>query len=310
MSGIIIASDPNKTLEQVRAEVKAFEANPIDPFAPNVPTVPAEKTPAPAPSPEKAVLPAPDKTPPVEEKPKPTQQPQEPAEKVAPATEPAKETDWKAAYQGLQREFNKKFQEKKAEASGTEKAPATAPLEEGLDDITPEFEKQIIADLEKDPVRTLIKLNRAIARKEFDPLRSKLDAADFEKQEAAKIQGLEKLVGEGHEWLKTPEGQRKMEAVLNENPELWKTKDPYRAALGFISDIPPKAQQPGTAPSTGQTPILGAGGAMPPAVSTPAVSKVDTLMTMQKEVELLQSRGQMAEAREIMKKMDALQRGY
>jgi len=313
--GIVIRSDGNKTLAQIQAEVAAFEANPVEPGASEPSTVPAVNAQATATPQEKAELPKPEQTPPAEEKAVPPQQSKEATDKAASETpkaaEPVKETNWKAAYEGLQRKYNKTFIEKKAEPKEEEKASPVQPsLEESLEDITPEFRNQIIADLDKDLVGTLIKLNRAIARKEVMPVRSRLEAADFERQEAAKLSGLDRLAEEGHEWLKTEDGLRKMEAALNENPELWKSKDPYRAALGFIPDIPSKAGQRGHAQAMGLTPILGAGAAMPTVVSAPAVSKMAKLETLQSEVNLAQSRGQWDKAKQLLVQMDEIEKGY
>ena len=301
--GIIIKSDPNKTLAQVQAEVAAFEANPTALFAPDVPTVPTVNAPATATPPEKAAIPEP-KPPTVEEPAKPTQQPQETAVKASTEAEPAKETDWKGGYKGLQRKID---QLQKEIASKETPKP---PLEDEIENLTPEFKQKLVADLEKDVPETLIKLIRAVTRKELNPVRSKVEASEHERLQTAQLNGLDRLVGEGHEWLKTPDGLAKMEAALDENPELWKTKDPYRAALGFISDIPSKAQQPSRAQTTGLTPMLGAGGVVPTAVSTPAASKVDTLISMQAQVELFQSRGQMDKANQLLKEMEAIERGY
>ena len=312
--GIIIKADGNKTLAQMQAEVAAFEANPVDPGA-AVSTPPPADAVAPVTPDGKAALPEPGQTPPAAEQAKPDQQPKEATEKAATETpkaaEPVKEKDWKAAYEGLQRSYNKKFLEEKAQPKQGETPKTVAPsLEENLDNVTPEFRNQIIADLDKDLVGTLIKLNRAIARNEVMPVRSKLEAADFEKQEVAKLAGLDRLANEGHEWLKTEDGLRKMEAALNENPELWKSKDPYRAALGFIPDLPSKAGQRGQAQAMGLTPILGAGTALPPVVSAPAVSKMAKLESLSGEVAQAQSRGQWDKAKELLKQMGEIERGY
>lgn len=310
--GIIIKSDGNKTIDQLRAEVAAFEANPVAPGAADVSTPPTGNAAATVTPEEKAAIPEPEKTPPAEETAKPAQQPKETAEKVASETpkavEPVKDTDWKSAYEGLQRKYNKTFVERKAEPQDKPQAPT--PSVNAVDDLTPEIEQRIIADLEKNPAKTLISLIREISRSEVNPIRSRLEADDFQKQEAAKLAGLDRLASEGHEWLKTADGLRKMEAVLTDNPELWKTKDPYRAALGFIPDIPSKAGQRGPAQSTGLTPILGASGALPPTVSTPAVSKMAKLETMQAEVTLAQSRGQWEKAGKLLAEMDQIERGY
>ena len=310
--GIIIKSDGNTTLEQLKADVAAFEANPVDPGAPDVATPPVVSAAAPETPTEKAVLPEPEKTPPAEEHAKPVQQPKETAEKAVSeppkAAEPVK--DWKAAYEGLQRSYNKRFVDEKAKAAEV-KPQAPAPVQdETLGELTPELRKRLDADSEKDVWGTLDKLITTRISQAVTPVRSKLDAAEFEKLEAAKLAGLDRLANEGHEWLKTEDGLRKMEAALTENPELWKTKDPYRAALGFIPDIPSKAGQRGPAQSTGLTPMLGAGGAMPPTVSAPAVSKLAKLESLNKEVGLAQSRGQWDKASQLIKQMEEIDRGY
>lgn len=307
--GIIIKSDGNKTIEQIRAEVAAFEANPVDPGAPDVSTPPAVIAPATATPTEKAATPDPVTTPPATEPAKPTQQPQETAEKAASepqkAAEPVK--DWEAAYKGLQAKYNKTFIEKKAEGAVVAPPP---PQVERPEILSPESKQRFASDVEKDPVDAIVRLVESITDHRIKPIQSKFEATEAQNLEASRIQNLETLVKEGHEWLKTPDGIRKMESALSENPELWRTKDPYRAALGFISDIPSKAGQRGQAQSTGLTPILGAAGAMPPTVSAPAVSKMAKLETLQVEVMQAQSRGQWDKAKQLLDQMGELERGY
>lgn len=300
---IIIKSDPNQTIEQLKAEVAAFEANPVDPGAPDVPTVPTVNVSATVTPPEKAALPTP-ATPPVTEPAKPTQQPQETAVKATTVAEPAKETDWEAAYKSLQTKYNKKFVEEKGKES---EKPSR---EELIENITPEFKQKLASDLEKDAVETIIEIARAVSRKELNPVKSEVEASKYERQQMAQLSGLDRLVKEGHEWLKTPDGLAKMEAALNDNPELWKTKDPYRAALGFISNIPSKAQQPSNAQTTGLTPMLGAGGVVPTAVSTPAVSKVEKLAALNAEADIALSRGNNKRVQELLAQMEEIDRGY
>lgn len=311
--GIIIKSDGNKTLAQIQAEVAAFEANPVDPGSPDITTPPAVVANAPAAPTEKAATPAPGTTPPAEEPAKPAQQPQETAEKVASETpkvaEPVKATDWEAAYKGLQTKYNKAFVEKK-EGSQEAAKPIPPAQDEHLEVLSPEFKQKFVADLERDPVDALVKLNRAITRQEVMPIKSKFDAAEARQLESARWEGLDNLVKEGHEWLKTEDGLRKMETVFNDNPELWKTRDPYRAALGFIPDVPSKAGQRGPAQSTGLTPMLGVSGAMPPTVSAPAVSKMAKLESLQVEVMQAQSRGQWDKAKQLLDQMGEVERGY
>lgn len=310
---IIIKPDVgNKTLADIQAEVAAFEANPVDPGAPDASTPSAENAPAAVKPQAKDALPEPGQTPPAEEK-APEQQPKETTEKAATETpkaaEPVKETDWKAAYQSLQRKFNKAFVEKKAEPQPVETPKAVEPVHDvGYGDLSPEGEKRLLADLDKAPAKTLVSLIREITRNEINPIRSKVEAADFERQEIAKLSGLERLANEGHEWLKTEDGLRKMETALTENPELWNSKDPYRAALGFIPDVPLKAGRRGQAQATGLTPILGAGVAMPTVVSAPAVSKVDKLQGIMADIEKALARGNVKRAQELQAQADEIDR--
>lgn len=311
--GIIMTSDRNTTIEKLRAEVAAFEANPVDPGAPDAATTQAVNANAPETSPEKAALPEPEKTPPAEETAKPTQQPQETAEKVASETkaaEPMKEPDWKTASQSLYKTLQRKMDEVDKERQRLQATPAaTQPLEE-KDILSPEFKQKFVADLEKDPVEALVRLSRAISRQEVMPIKSKFEATEAAQLEADRLSSLDRLAKEGHEWLKTGDGLRKMETALSENPELWKTKDPYRAALGFIPDLPSKTGQRGPAQSTGLTPMLGASGAVPPSVSAPAVSKMAKLESLNEAVGLAQSRGQWDQAKKLLAEMDQLERGY
>lgn len=308
---IVMKSDGTKTIEQIRAEVAAFEANPVDPGAPNASTAPTETPVSPVVTPEPPATPKPE-TPSVTEPVKADQQPKETPGQAASeppkAAEPVK--DWEAAYKGLQAKYNKAFVENKAGAQVAEVTPIAPPVTEAPGVLTPESRKQFASDVDKDPVYGIEKLVVSIIQREIGPIKSKVDATEAEKIEASRIANLERLVSEGHDWLKTPDGIRKMEAALSANPELWKTRDPYRAAMGFIPDIPSKAGQRGSAQSTGLTPILGASGAMPPAVSTPAVSKAEKLEGLMKEVQLLQSRGNWPEANKKLAEMDAIDRGW
>lgn len=301
--GIIIKSDPNQTLAQIQAEIAAFEANPVDPGAPDVSTAPTVTAPATATPPEKAALPT-TVTPQTTEPAKPTQQPQETAVQAPTGAEPVKETDWKEAYKGLQKKFNEKFMEKKS----AEKTAVQSSFDEFPNELTPELIKQLDADSEKNPWVAVDKLIRARLSQNLTPVKSELDEISFERKQTATLTGLDRLA-QKHEWLKTPEGIARMEQVLSENPELWKNKDPYRSALGYI-DIPSKTQQPSQAQTTGLTPMLGAGGVVPTAVSTPAVSKVEKLATLNEQAELFMSRGQIAKAKEILAQMDEIDRGY
>lgn len=310
---IIRSDDGNKTLAQVQAEVAAFEANPVDPGTPDASTPSAGNAPAAVTPQEKAAIPEPGQTPPEKEK-AADQQPKDAAEKAATETpkaaEPAKDTDWKAAYEGLQRKFNKAFVEKKAEPQAAEAPKVAGPIfSPGLGDLSPEAEQRFLSDLEKAPAKALVSLIREISRDEINPIRSKVEAADFEKQEVAKLAGLDRLASEGHEWLKTQDGLRKMETALTENPELWNTRDPYRAALGFISDIPSKAGQRGQAQAVGLTPILGSGSALPTTASVPAVSKVEKLQGLVSEIEKSLARGNVKRAQELQAQADELDRG-
>lgn len=313
--GIVIKAPENTTMEQMRATIAAFEANPVDPGAPDVPIPASPTADANAKPQEKVALPEPVKTPTAEEK-APPQQPKEAGEKAASepqkAAEPVKEKkDWEAAYKGLQREFNKKFMETKEAKQPeqvVEKTPekvVQAPTPDYLQ-FTPEGKQRIIADLEKDPVESIVKIVETIV----GPIKSRLSSEDAQRIELSRLEGLDRLVQEGHDWLHTEDGLRKVEAVFNENPELWNTRDPYRAALGFVKDVPSKAGQRGNAQATGLTPVLGASAAVPPPTSIPAASSGESMESLAQQHQLFMSRGQMDKAREIMEKMDKLHRGY
>lgn|SRR3990167_1883670 len=314
--GIIMKSDGNKTLAQIQAEVAAFEANPIAPNAPDIHTPPAVNAPAPVATPEKAALPEPGKTPPVTEPAKPTQQPKEVAEKVASETpkaaEPVKEQkDWKAAYEGLQRSYNKRFvEDKKVETAPAEKPPVPPTLPPTLGEITPEIAKMLETESEKNPWKAVDDLIRLRLGQVVTPVASRLQSLDAEREGQARAESFRVLVqDEGHEWLQTEDGFAKVAAVWEKYPELRNTPDPVRSALGYIPNIPSNAQQRGPAQSTGLTPILGASGAVPPVTSTPAASKVDKLATMLTEVQRLQSLGAVQESRNLLAEMDKIERG-
>lgn len=295
-----------KTIEEVRAQVKAFEANPVPPGAPVAPAVPPTATSKPQENPTPPAA----EPPPPESKEKETQQPEAKTEKVASekpkAAESVKDVDWKARYLGLQRKFDKTFSEKKPE---TVQEPPKPISEEETFDLTPELKKKLDADSEKDPWETIARLTRSLIRQETKSIKTELASDKSRRLEMARLEGLDRLVSEGHDWLTTDDGLRKVDEVFAENPELWNTKDPYRAALGFIRDVPSKARQTGTAQPGGLTPILGAATATPPVQAPPAVSNEVQMENLRREWEKAVQLGDREARAKIMAQMDRLNRG-
>lgn len=312
-AGIIIKSDPSKTIEQVRAEVAAFEANPLPPDAPDVPSPTASAT-APATPPEKAATPEPG-TPPAKEKAEPTQQPKETPEKVASeppkAAEPAKDVDWQSRYKGATKERDKTVAAKDKEIADLKaKLEAKAEPEAELRTLSPEWKKKVVEESEKDFPEAIVKVVREVLRGELNPIKSKLQAADAAKVDEVVAKSLQAMVDAGDDWIAGPDGPDQFAAVFDAHPELDKLPPEikYQAARSFIN-IPSKASQRGPAQTTGLTPMLGAGGAVPPVVSTQAVSTAEKLITMQAQLETFQKRGQWDQVNKMLAEMDAIQRG-
>lgn len=313
--GIEMKLEGGKTLAQIQAEVAAFEANPVDPGAPNDSPVPTLNATAPATPPEKGAPLDPAKPPLAEDSAKPAQQPKETTEKVASETpkaaEPVKDdTDWKKRFLDTRKKLNEVIQEKADVESKTEteRPLPAAPTHEFPYELSQELRKQLDSDSEKDVWGTVDKLIRTRVNQIVTPIASKFAMNEAQERDNAISKSLDSLVSEGHDWLKTEEGWRKINSVIEENG-LQNTRDPYRAAMGFIPDISSKAGQRGQAQSTGLTPILGASAAVPPVVSTPVVSKVDMLTGLLGEIEKALARGDVKKAQKIQAQMDEIERG-
>lgn len=233
-------------------------------------------------------------------------------DKVNKATEHLqKRTEEKELALAKFKEAQKRFTQTSQELSREEKAEKTPPAQPAVqlpeDRFSPDYERQVLESLEKSPLKTL----RDLIRAEIDPLKTEFDMTKAERQESARMKGLERLAEKGHDWVWTAEGMDKLHSVLDQKPWLKNDPDPYGAAFRFLDDVPSgNGTQRGSAPATGLTPTLGANSAIPPSSSPPPPSTGEVLAQLGAEQKLWLSRGQIAKAREIQEKMDKLVKGY
>jgi hypothetical protein len=132
-----------------------------------------------------------------------------------------------------------------------------------------DLEKEVEANLEKNPANAVIDAARKIVQKE---LASRERARAQEQQQE---QWLVKLDSYGVEnpWIYSEAGKAAINEVLGKDPELFKTSDPYGYALAKVDKTKFQAGQtagnPNATPtaSAPRTPILSGNRAVPPPVS-------------------------------------------
>lgn len=249
-----VEAQKSMTPAQLEASVKAFEsqATPPPSTAQEVtPTPPAETTP-----PATTTVEAPQQVQVKEEKPV--------------TAEPPKETSAERERRLI--EQNRALREKvriqgeELKATKEEAKSVLAELPKG--NLTPEFKKQIMEQIEKDPVEAIIALSKLSAQQELNPRLSKFEAIEKQVDETRAARELDSLISKGHDWIAT-EGLGRFEVVFKERPYLLQSPTPYADAVRFL-DVP-TTQPP--APQVGaKTPILGATRAVPPPSNLPPVS--------------------------------------
>lgn len=210
----------------------------------------------------------------------------------------------------LQKKFTQVSQEVKKEQA---KAKLEIPLDDN-EDLDPETERRIAEDLEKKPVKTLVKLARQLARMEAQesvkPIREEWQMSKAEQMERRQVQELDDLIRQGHGWILS-EGTQRFDQVFEQNPWLKQAPEPYKAAIRFMDDIPSgKAQAAASAQGGPKTPILGANHAVPPPSSPTTVSADEEMSKLSAEYNLALSRNLIPEAEAILAKMQRLERGY
>lgn len=210
------------------------------------------------------------------------------------------------------KELQKKFTEVSQEVSRAKQNVPPPPVGAvDLGQLTPETKQQLMADIEKDPVGTIFRIAQASAAQQRDigmnQLKSELEPILSSHRELAQAKELDELANKGHEWIYT-EGLGRFERVFQEHPELRGLKNPYRAALGYMDDIPVN----GTAPASAQggLPTLMGGHAVPPPSSVPPSSPEQEMEKLSVKLKLALARNDKAGAAQIMAQQDKLVRGY
>lgn len=211
-----------------------------------------------------------------------------------------------------QRELRKKFDQTN-QAVSQEKSKLNDLMNQlgNPDEITPELERSLLEEMDKSPVKAVARLAKAYAQRDSDPrLIRMMQEWEMEKAaraEKAQVQDLDDL-STRHQWIRT-EGLGRFEAVFQRHPELLSLPNPYRAALGYMDDLPAQAQAPASAQG-GRTPILSGGAAVPPPSSVPPTSPEQEMQELSRRAMNALKHGDKAAAAELMKKMDRLERGY
>ncbi len=208
------------------------------------------------------------------------------------------------------KELNKKFTQMSQEVA---KDRPTAPAQpfDGVvpDEISPETKRILLDRIEKGEVlEVMAQLAKGYGSLAAGQRMAKLDRFEAELAETNAAKQLDGLVEKGHTWIVT-DGLGRFDSVFQEHPELRQLKDPYRAALGYMDDLPTNGTAPVPAQHRG-TPILGGSSAVPPPRSAPLTSPEQEMDQLSANLKVMLQRGNRAEATKIQAQMDKLQRGY
>lgn len=215
------------------------------------------------------------------------------------------------------KELLSKFHETSQELSKTEKELKSLetrdePPQRGVEG---DREKQYldrlarVGDDPKEILRIIDERAAEIARSESRDIRE----WRRQEQEQARFRAwdneLLELAKEGHAWLMEPGGLERLKPIFDERPSLLKeSKNPYRDAIRLMDEVPGTAASPAQARS--QTPILGGGVAVPPPSSQPPATTEQQMEALSADFQKALKYGDREKATELMRKMDAIQRGY
>ena len=210
----------------------------------------------------------------------------------------------------LQKKFTQVSQElKQGQNKVQEQAPPVGAVD--FSQLTPETRQQLMAELEKDPVGAIFRVAQAAAMQQRDigvsQVRAEIEPIRSSFQEKHQASQLDELANNGHTWILT-EGLGRFEKVFQENPELLRAKNPYRAALGYMDDIPANRTAPASA--QGGLPTLIGGHAVPPPSSVPPPSPEQEMQKLSEKLRLALAHHDKAGAKQIAAQMDKLERGY
>lgn len=213
------------------------------------------------------------------------------------------------------KELNKKFTQMSQEIAKDKPVVPTSPFAGVIpDELTPEVKQELLGRLEKgEVIEVMAQVSKAYghmaADQKVNQRMSKWEKLEAEMADTQSMKQLDSLVDKGHTWIVT-EGMGRFESVFQEHPEIRNLKDPYRAALGYMDDLPTNGSASPRAQGRSSTPILGAGGAVPPPHSGPTVSTEQEMEKLSANLRVALQRNNKAEISKIQTQMDKLERGY
>lgn len=213
------------------------------------------------------------------------------------------------------KELNKKFTQMSQEVAKDKPVVPASPFAGVIpDEMTPEIKQELLARLEKgEVIEVMAQVAKAYghmaADKTVNQRMQKWEKVESEMAETASAKQIDSLVDKGHTWILT-EGMGRFEAVFQEHPEIRNLKDPFRAAIGYMDDLPINGSASSHAQVKKSTPILGGSGAVPPPSSGPAMSAETEMQTLSANLRVAIQRGNRAEMTKIQAQMDKLERGY
>lgn len=174
--------------------------------------------------------------------------------------------DYMAEYREKEKQFRNLPNPNKVAAQVTNQVREQVPAIDSPPDLQA-LEKQIAEDYQRDPIKTMIDLQRAIVKKELEPIVEWRQRDEQERREMGMKQSLAELANREPTILK-PEVFNEVVKELRDDPHYWNLKNPYKAAwnevkerLGIGGPSPAPAQ-----PTKPVAPILG-GGTPPPVPS-------------------------------------------
>jgi hypothetical protein len=202
-------------------------------------------------------------------------------------------------YKELQKKFTPLAQQAAAEKKKLE-ATADAVMDDA--GVSDEFRRRFQEDYEKDPLGAIVRLQNAVVDRGIERYRQEESVRAAQKRQ---MEWLEEQARSGNQWILEDKWIDRISRVLEDNPFLKQSDNPYRDALRFIDDKPAiNGRPPSAAPEGPKTPILGVSGAIPPPSARSSGSPEAELEDLNRD--LLRYAHNPLKAMAIQKKMDEL----
>lgn len=154
-----------------------------------------------------------------------------------------------------------------------------------------QLKAKILADLNSDPVGAITELIDIIAEQKIRPVKSDIEQSREERKHNA-IKANLKTLAEKDPRVLNPTVFAAINAKLDSDPDLWKLKNPHKAAFLEVKDemrLGEWDSTPVAQPSKAASPILGGGTPPPPQSNTAGVINSASLAASLKQVNLKDS---------------------